>query len=257
MVKAATTDLLFDLKLGTDNYKVILPLLKDPKRSVRVKAFFALSSVPYAKIPEEYRDFYNKVKIEFANQLKATAEFSGGRMKRAQYYLNIGKTENAIKNLEDALTIDPTNNIIRTTLANLYYQVKDYEKSEKAYKTILEQEPGFGLTNYDYGLLLNELGRPKEAIIQLQKAIGYLPENDRIAYNLALLHFQNKQTKNAISVLDTQLKRNTNNTDLIYLMAYIYNETNQKEMAKKYAKQLLELAPNNQQYQQFYQILNQ
>ncbi|MDO3694000.1 tetratricopeptide repeat protein [Wenyingzhuangia sp. chi5] len=257
LVKGATADLLFDLKLGADNYKVLLPLLKDDKTAVRVKAFFALSSIPYSKIPKEYRDVYEKVKIEFANHLKATGEFSGGRMKRAQYYLNTGKIQSAISTLEDALKIDITNNIVRTTLANLYYQVKDYQKSEEAYKTILEQEPGFGLTNYDYGLLLNELGRPKEAIVQLQKAIGYLPENDRIAYNLALLYFQNKQTKNAISVLNTQLKRSANNTDLIYLMAYIYKENNEIEKAKKYAKKLIEIAPLNQQYQNFYNILNQ
>lgn len=257
LVKAAASDLVADLKLGTDHYKVVLPLLKDTKRAVRVKAFFALSSVSYAKIPENYRDVYNKVKVEFANQLKATAEFTGGKMKRAHYYLNKGKPESAITALEEALVLDPINNIVRTTLANLYYQVKDYKKSEEAYKTILEQEPGFGLTNYDYGLLLNELGRPKEAIVQLKLGLKYIPENDRIAYNLALLYFKNAQIKKATSVLNMQLKRNPNNTDLIYLMAYIYNEANQKEMAKKYAKQLLKLAPNSQQYQQFYQILNQ
>lgn len=257
LVKAATTDLIADLELGTDHYKVVLPLLKDAKRAVRVKAFFALSAVPYAKIPEEYREFYNKVKIEFANNLKATAEFTGGRMKRAQYYLSKGKTQNAIASLEKALTLDPINNIVRSTLANLYYQVKDYKKSEEAYKTILEQEPGYGLTNYNYGLLLNELGRPKEAMEQLEKGLEYMPENDRIAYNLALLYFQNTQVNKATSLLDIQLKRNPNNTDLIYLMAYIYNESQQKEMAKKYAKQLLEIEPNNQQYIQFYQVLNQ
>ncbi|MGY5355305.1 tetratricopeptide repeat protein [Wenyingzhuangia sp. IMCC45467] len=257
IVKAATVDLLADLNLGTEHYRAVLPLLKDAKRSVRVKSFFTLSSVPYSKIPEEYKDFYNKVKIEFANYLKATGEFSGGRMKRAQYYLNKGKTENAIHTLEDALKLDPINNIVRTTLANLYYQVKDYKKSEEAYKTILKQEPGYGLTNYNYGLLLNELGRPKEAIIQLEQGLKFMPENDRIAYNLSLLYYKNKQTKKAITVLDTQLKRSENNADLIYLMAYIHNETNQKVKAKKYAKQLLDLAPNNQQYQNFYNILNQ
>lgn len=255
LVKAATTDLMVDLKLGKNNYKALLPLLKDPKRAVRVKAFFALSSVSYSKIPENYRTFYNKVKIEFANNLKATGEFTGGRMKRAQYYLNKGKTQSAIKTMEEALKLDPINNIVRSTLANLYYQVKDYQKSEEAYKTILEQEPGYGITNYDYGLLLNELGRPKEAIIQLEQGLIYMPENNRIAYNLALLYFQNQLGTKSVNLLKKQLKTNTTNTDLIYLLAYIYHQNKQNLLAKEQALKLIELQPNNQQYIQFYEAL--
>ena len=256
LVKAATIDLVGDLNVAGKYYKTVLPLLKDPKRAVRVKAFFALSGVSFSNIPENYKGIYNNVKIEFANQLKATAEFTGGRMKRAEYYQKIGKKHKAIETLEQALTLDPINNIVRTTLANLYYQVKEYLKAEEAYKTIIEQEPGFGLTNYEYGLMLNELGRPNEAIIQLQKAILYMPNNDRIAYNLALLYFKNQQENNAISILKTQINRNKNNTDLIYLMAYIHNEVDEINLAKKYTKQLLEIAPNNPQYLKFYQILD-
>lgn len=256
LVKGATADLLFELKAGTDNYKVLLPLLKDKKRAVRVKAFFALSAVPSSKIPEEYKPFYDKVRIEFAQNLKVGGEFSGGKMKRAQYYMGVGKISSAIKTLEEALVLDPINNIVRTTLANLYYQNKQYTDAENAYKTILKQEPGFGLTNFDYGLLLNEIGKPKEAILQLKKALEFMPENDRIVYNLALLYFQNKQTINAVSVLKVQLKRNPTNTDLMYLLAYIYNQNKQVGLAKKQVEKLLQLDPNNQQYLQFYQALN-
>ncbi|MDO6425247.1 HEAT repeat domain-containing protein, partial [Saccharophagus degradans] len=45
LVKGATADLLFDMKAGTEYYKALLPLLKDEKRAVRVKAFYALSAV--------------------------------------------------------------------------------------------------------------------------------------------------------------------------------------------------------------------
>ncbi|MDO6736672.1 tetratricopeptide repeat protein [Wenyingzhuangia sp. 2_MG-2023] len=255
LVKGATADLLFDMKAGTEYYKALLPLLKDEKRAVRVKAFYALSAVPSANIPKEYKAFYDKVRIEFANNLKVTGEFSGGKMKRAQYYISVGKTVSAIKTLEEALILDPINNIVRTSLANLYYQNKQYKKAEEAYKTILEQEPGFGLTNFDYGLLLNEMGRPMDAIVQLKEGLRLLPNNDRIAYNLSLLYFQNKQTNNAFSVLKKQLKKNPENTDLIYLLAYIYQQNKQTNLAKEQVEKLLQLQPNNQQYQQFYQIL--
>lgn len=256
LVKAATADLLFELKAGNTYYKAVLPLLKDAKRAVRVKAFYTLSSLPVSKIPKEYKPFYDKVRIEFANNLKMIGEFSGGKLKRAQYYIGIGKVESAIKTLESALVLDPINNIVRTALAGMYYKNKQLNKAEEAYKTILKQEPGYGLTNFDYGLLLNELGKPKEAIYQLETGLKLMPSNDRIAYNLALLQFQNKQIDKAIKVLKKQTKNN-NNPDLIYLLAYIYNEIHKKELAKVEVKKLLQIAPNNQQYQQFYQALTQ
>ncbi|MGY5352177.1 tetratricopeptide repeat protein [Wenyingzhuangia sp. IMCC45533] len=255
LVKGATADLLFELKSGNDYYKNLLPLLKDKKRAVRVKAFSALSAVPFSKIPEDYKPFYNKVKVEFANVLKVGGEFSGGKMKRAQYYMGIGKISNAINTLEDALKLDPINNIVRTTLANLYYQNKQYKEAEQAYKTILEQEPGFGITNFDYGLLLNELGRTEEAIKQLETGYQLMPENDRIVYNLALLYFKNKQNTQATSILKKQLKTSAKNTDLIYLLAYIHYQNKQNKLAKAYASELLKLAPNNEQYLQFYNAL--
>lgn len=255
LVKGATADLLFELKASSTYYKAILPLLKDKKRAVRVKAFFALSSLPSSKVPEDYKPFYNKVRVEFVNSLKAVGEFSGGKLKRAQYYMSLGKLQSAIKTLESALVLDPLNNIVRTSLANMYYQNKQLNKAEEAYKTILEQEPGFGLTNFDYGLLLNELGKPKKAMQQLETGLQLLPNNDRIAYNLALLYFQNKQSKKAITLLKKQTKEN-DNTDLVYLLAYIYNQNKQVKLAKVQVEKLLQLQPNNQQYQQFYQVLN-
>jgi len=255
LVKGATADLLFQLKKGNEYYLDILPLLKDKKRAVRVKAFYYLSTLPSSKIPKEYKPFYEKVRIEFANNLKVTGEFSGGKMKRAQYYTSIGNTTKAIETLEDALILDPINNIVRTTLTALYYKNKQYKDAEEAYKTILKQEPGFGLTNFNYGLFLNELGRPKEAILQLNKALELLPNNNRVAYNLSLLYFQNKQANKAVSILKKQLITSSSNTDLIYLLAYIYHQEKQVELAKEQVEKLLVIDPNNQQYQQFYKAL--
>ena len=170
--------------------------------------------------------------------------------------MEIGKINKAITTLEEALVIDPINNIIRTTLANLYYENKAYQKSKKAYETILKQEPNFGLSYFNYGLLLHEMGNTKKAIVQLEKGAELMPENDRIIYNLALLYFNTKNTSKAIISLKKQLVRSSNNTDLIYLLGYIYHQNKQPNLAKKQAEKLVQLEPNNQQYLQFYNTIN-
>ena len=75
------------------------------------------------------------------------------------------------------------------------------------------------MTYFNYSLLLNELKRPKEALQQMAKAYTYLPENDRIVYNYALLVYQNGNSKKAKSIVAKQLKV-SKSPDLVNLMNY-------------------------------------
>lgn len=253
LVRAATIDVLQNFK--NNSYTHLFPLLKDTKRAVRIKTFSTLSALPLSKIPKEYLTFYKKGSLEFKNYLKTTSDFSSGKLKQAQYYTNKGNYTKAITILEKALELDPLNNIVRTSIAQLYYQTQQFSKAEKSYQTILNQEPGFGLTNYNYGLLLNELQRPKEAIIQLEKAIKYLPNNNRIAYNLALLYFNTHKVNKSISFLEKQLQTQTNNIDLTYLLSFFYYKNKEYKKSKILVIQLLNKHPNHSQYIELYQSI--
>ncbi|WP_035483870.1 tetratricopeptide repeat protein [Gaetbulibacter saemankumensis] len=255
LVKAATLDVLGNINV-TDYNNYFLPLLKDNKRSVRVKAFFALGALDAMLVPENYKEDYEKVKQEFETNLNITSDFVGGRIKRANYLIKKGDLQGAIKGYESALEIDNINNIVRTNLANLYYRNGQFDRAEDAFKTIIEQEPEFGQTYYSYALLLGELNRIDEAITQMKLAIKYMPVNVRLYYNLCLLYDKVNNLSEAESVAVKGLKVEPNNDSLLYVLAYIYKKGNQIEKAKNIARRLVELYPNNQDYQAFYNQLN-
>jgi len=239
-----------------DYVNSLLPMLKDKKRSVRVKAFFALGSINETQIPETYKKVYNKVKKEFKTQLDVTSDFVGGRIKKADYNLKKGDLKAAIKGYESALDIDNVNSIVRTNLANLYYRNGEFKKAEQAFVTIIKHEPEYAQTYYSYSLLLAELNRPIEAIEQIKLAIKYMPNNIRFYYNLSLLYDKVNQVEKAESTAAEGLKIDANNESLLYVLAYLYNKRNQKEKAKNIASRLVELYPNNAQYSSFYNQLN-
>ena len=109
--------------MGTVYYNnYFLPLLNDAKRTVRVKAFFALAGMPENQIPEDYKINYGKVKKEFNTYIKSNLDFVGGQIKRANYYLKQGNLPKAIQGYEQAIKIDNLNNQDRLDLANLYYR---------------------------------------------------------------------------------------------------------------------------------------
>ncbi|WP_152286111.1 tetratricopeptide repeat protein [Flavicella marina] len=255
LVRASSTDALNDIS-DINNVSYLLPLLNDEKRAVRIKAFSALAILDEQQVPQNYKSVYNKVKKEYFIYLDGISDFTGGRINRANYTLKKGDLLGAIKHYESALAIDNLNNMARTNLANLYYQNKQYKKAEKAFKTIIEQEPEYGATYYSYGLLLAELQRTKDAIQQLELATKYMPDNERVYYNLSLLYSGIKDAKNAEKSILRGLKKLPKNENLLYLLAYHYANNGEKQKAKNIALQLVQLFPNNAQYFTFLQQLN-
>jgi len=255
LVKGATLDALGTINTA-DYVNYFLPLLKDEKRAVRVKAFFAIGSLDENKVPKDYKEVYKKVKIEFETSLSVTSDFVGGRVKKGDYYLKKGNLAETIKAYESALKIDNINNMVRTNLANLYYRNGDFKNAENAFKTIIEQEPAYGETYYSYGLLLAELNRTQDAIKQMLLAIKYMPENIRPYYNLSLLYDKINDFKNAEEIAVRGLKKAPQNESLLYNLAYLYSKNNQVAKAKNIANQLIELYPNNTNYRAFLNQIN-
>ena len=255
LVRASTADALNEIS-DPANLLYLLPLLNDEKRAVRIKAFGGLAIMNEKNVPQKYKAVYKKVETEYFVYLDGISDFVGGRINRANYILKKGNLQGAIKGYESALNLDNINNLVRTNLANLYYQNGQLIKAENAFKTIIKQEPNYGATYYSYGLLLAELKRIEDAIIQLELATKYMSENPKVFYNLSLLYDGLKKTSKAEETIIRGLKVLPNNESLLYLLAYHYANNGQKEKAKNIALQLVQLFPNNSQYFTFLQQLN-
>ena len=250
LVRGASVDVLGGINT-TDYNAYFLPLLEDPKRSVRVKAFYGLGGLAETDVPEVYKESYQKVKKEFWLHIDTNSDFVGVRMKKGDYFLKQGNIEKAIENYESAQSIDVINNQIRINLATLYYNIKEYEKAEAAFKTVIKQEPEYGPVYYSLALMYAELNREDEAIEQLKIAMTKMPDNIRVYYNLGLLYDKKQDFKNSEKALVTGLKVDAQNEGLLYALAYLYSKSDQKPKAKNILQRLVDLYPNNQQYRNF------
>ncbi len=250
IVRGASVDVL-SLINNTDYTAYFLPLLEDPKRSVRIKAFFGLGTLDAASIPKAYQESYQKVQNEFWTHINANSDFVGTRVKKGDYLIKQGKLFEAIKSYESALAIDDINNQIRVNLATLYYNTQQFDKAEITYKEIIKLQPDYGPVYYSIALLYAELNREDEAIEQLLKAQKIMPENIRVYYNLGLLYDKKQDFKQAEKTIISGLKVDHNNESLLYVLAYMYNKTNQKEKAKNIVQRLIDIDPNNPQYRSF------
>lgn len=87
------------------------------------------------------------------------------------FYNLSGDKEKALEFNRKAYDYNSDDLIICDNLAESYAKLGQYEKSAKAYKALVEQEPRFPEAYYGYGETLLALGKKDEAIAMIEKAL--------------------------------------------------------------------------------------
>ncbi len=164
---------------------------------------------------------------------KAILALRGSHYNEGNKYLKRRDYENAQKEYEQAVAIDPQ-------FAKAYYQLGyllkrkgDYQKAEEYYSKAIESDPNYYLGWYGLGLLKSEQGALAEATRDLEKAVKLKPNYYKAYYQLAKVYDDRHKTKLAISNLKKALKLKPNYVRALELLAKIYNE--QEQYAKTVA----------------------
>jgi len=176
--------------------------------------------------------------------------------------------DEAIKKYEQVLKENPSNDEALYEMALSYYTKKDSRNAvETAYK-LIQYKSNVGLLGY--GLIANVLddsGKPKEALEIYQKAIKQL-EGDAefqshlssLYYNVGITYFRQKQYKEAREASKKAVQLNFKYPSPNYLLAVIYQGTKYKVPALLAAARLISLEINTQRARQsaaiFLGILN-
>lgn len=116
--------------------------------------------------------------------LKRTIELKGdfatGHFLLAQVALRQGKTDEAIKNTENARRAAPQDIGILFQLGLLYYQNKQYSRAEEAFSSALALNENYSNARYFLGILLDRRGQKSEAIKQFEKILTFNPGNTEV-----------------------------------------------------------------------------
>lgn len=147
-----------------------------------------------------------------------------------------GKYDDAIVKFEQVLKENPDNTIALYELALTYYKKKDFAKftdvATVGIKYKSNQLPQF----YEMiGSLLDDLGKPQEAIQVYKDAVKILEEQKEyqtslasIHFNMGVTYFRQKMYKEAREVLKKSVEANFRHPSANYLLAVIYNGTGYK-----------------------------
>ncbi|MBT3449191.1 MAG: protein kinase [Bacteroidetes Order II. Incertae sedis bacterium] len=149
-----------------------------------------------------------------ANYAEAWAGFAYARMLQAgtAYSPEQGSRayEEARSAAKHALTLDPRQALASTTLASIYSEFDwDTERADSAFIAAIDLNPNSAEAHHLFASHLSESGRLERALDQ-QRLAGLLdPESLIHPTNLALIHFYNRENRDALQLYDEVLDKDS------------------------------------------------
>jgi type IV pilus assembly protein PilF len=203
--------------------------------------------------------------------------------RRGLAYLELGKTDLALKMLESAIDKDPNNYQAVGAIAALYERVGMYEKAEENYKHALEIQPEKAAPENNYGRFLcdrgeyeqgmvflknasekpmntrkwvaltnlgicqNKQGDMDEAEVNLRKALALQPEFAPALLEMAKISYRKHKYMSAQAFLQRYHSVAEPTAQTLWYEIHLARISGNKEEAEKFQAELLQKFPNSEQ----------
>ncbi len=222
------------------------PLLKDPLRSVRIAAAWALVDT---------LDLTSRAGKELVHMLDINADQPTGRMQLAQFASLRGDQAAAIRQMRKAIEWDPNSPPFHHDLAILLSTTGDSTGAVKALRDAIALDPENPEYHYKLALALSETGTTAETVAELEKTVKLDPGYARAWYNLGLAKSSMNQPQAAIAALRHGEAADPNDSAIPYARATIHARLGQKQEALAAAALALQLRPDFNEARQLIQSL--
>ena len=204
-------------------------MLDDPARAVRVEAAHALAGAPEQGLSESQRASFAKALAEYVAVQTYVADRPEGRMNLGNVYAQRGDAPAAIAEYRKAMALDPTFVAAYVNLADLYRARGAEADAEKTLREGLAHDPRSAVLHHSLGLVLVREKRKGEGLEELKTAAQLAPGNARYSYVYAVALHDAGQGKEALKVLNTALRRNPNDRDVLYGLAHFEGQAGNRE----------------------------
>jgi len=239
-----------------EDINLLIPLLNDPVKAIRLEAAIKLSAIPGDQIPEKSQATLDKGLEEYREAMEYSADFAASRHNLGNYYNNLGQTQLAIDNFIEAIKIDDDFFPAKVNLAMTYNGLGQNDKAEIVLKDVVKKHPDQSGVKYSLGLLLAEMQKYDEAVGYLEMATEEMPDNVRAFYNLGQLQdFMGNET-DAERALVTAQKLAPESAEYMITLIEFYIKQENFIAAKKLALQYKEKFPLDQTADQMLDYLN-
>jgi tetratricopeptide (TPR) repeat protein len=208
--------------------------LDDPSQNVRVAA--ALSLAPSL-------DLQSRAGRDLLQMFRQSADQPGGQMQLGNFELSRGDATNALAHFQTAERWDAYSPEIRQELAIVFSQLGRPEDAVKELQEAVKLAPNEAEFHFKLALAWNELGESAKALAELGEAVKLNPRHARAQYNLGLARNAAGNPEGAIQALLAAEAADPRDPSIPYARATIQARLGQYDQARQAARRALELNP--------------
>ena len=236
--------------------RLIVPLLYDPVKAVRIEAANKLTVLPRGQLTGKLEKRYLTVLNEYRQAMEYTADFAASQHNLGNLYSNLGQLDEAVKAYQAAIRIDDQFYPAKVNLAMVYNRVGKNREAEGLLREVVQAQPRLHEVQYSLGLLLAERKKYEEASLYLSMAARGLPNRARVHYNLGLLLDYLQKDLEAEAALLRALDLDPGNLDFLNGLAQFYVKRGKYQEAKPVAEQMIGRYPSNRLGHNLLSIIN-
>ncbi len=187
---------------------------------------------------EELLGNYAKALSLFEQATVADSLNDAAYYEMTQIYLTeeLNHPKQALKYIEKAVNIDPSNNNYQIIYGRLLVDLEEYDKGLAVLEKLVKENPKNKNYIFDLAFAYEVSGNTKKAISlynDLEQKFGFDPE---VNYQKHVLYFNSGQIEKGISEVEKLVEQFPDNTNYTALLAEYYYNNNQLDMASKYAQ---------------------
>jgi tetratricopeptide (TPR) repeat protein len=244
MIRRTAIECLDNLS-DAEKVRLIVPLLYDPVKAVRIQAASALAGIPSDLLDADQKKLLSRVINEFIVSMEYSGDFSFGRFNLGNLYRALKDDKKVIANFKAAIEIDNLFYPAKVNLAMLYNEQGDKIKAEEIFRETLKDNPNLYEIAYSLALLLAEKENYSEAATYMRQAAQNMPLDARVHYNYGLLLQYLDQDKESEQELKNAVDIEPGNMDFLYALFDFYFKRSELNKAKKIAEQMMKIAPES------------
>jgi predicted CXXCH cytochrome family protein len=248
LVRGAALDALAD-EPPAERQRWLLPLAADPVRSVRIDAAAALAGIPLDGASPAELAALKAAQAEYLAAQQFNADRPEAHANLGDYYMRSGNPGRAQAEFERALAIDPAFVPAAVNLAELERARGGEGQAEATLRAALKAQPNEAALHFALGLSLARQKRLAEAVTELRTATRAAPREARYAYVYGVaLHSSGAQAA-GIDALAAAHARFPADAEILVALVTMERDRGQLAAARRYAQQLVALAPDDAQSQ--------
>jgi Flp pilus assembly protein TadD len=231
------------------------PLLDDPVRGVRMAAARALAGANEGKLKPEQRAAFKQALDEYIAAQLFSADRPESLTNLGALSAERGDASQAEAYFRQALALDPFTPAV-VNLASLYQDQGQESGAERVLREGLARAPQEPTLHHTLGLALARQKRLPEAVSELALASQLAPDYLRYRYVYAVALNSSAQAPAAIKVLEAAHKDFPQDQEVLLGLVTFNRDLGEQAAAKRWARVLLALAPNDKGLQQLLESLD-